>query len=159
MFERWHDTVIITTGTYYGFLVWVFIATHFKTSLFDKLPNKFTSSILHHHGWVCIIRAHEAAERSSRRVDDAWIFEWFFSHTHVEVVFLSVELKGVQGSECVTGRRLVSPAVGHPNFFWNSLYFGLRATQNIHLSILGYINNLVVASNVIQAYYRAIKAI
>ena len=60
------------------------------------------------------------------------------------------QCKGVQGSECMTGRRLVSPAFGQ-NFFWNPLYFGLKAAQNIDLMTLGYVNNLVVASNVIPA--------
>ena len=61
--------------------------------------------------------------------------------------------KGVQGSECMTGRRLVSPAFGRQIFFWNPLYFGLKAAQNIDLRTLGYVNNLVlvVASNVIPA--------
>ena len=47
--------------------------------------------------------------------------------------------------------RLVSPAFGRQIFFWNPLYFGLKATQNIDLRTLGYVNNLVVASNVIPA--------
>ena len=55
--------------------------------------------------------------------------------------------------------RLVSPAFGRQIFFWNPLYFGLKATQNIDLRTLGYVNNLVVASNVIPADYQAIKAI
>ena len=59
----------------------------------------------------------------------------------------------------MTGRRLVSPAFGRQIFFWNPLYFGLKATQNIGLRTLGYVNNLVVASNVIPADYRAIKTI
>ena len=68
-------------------------------------------------------------------------------------------IKGVQGSECMTGRRLVSPAFGRQNFFWNPLYIGLKAAQNIDLRTLDYVNNLVVALNVILADYRAIKAI
>ena len=59
----------------------------------------------------------------------------------------------------MTGRRLVSPAFGHQKKIWNPLYFKLKATQNIDLRTLGYVNNLVVASNVIPADYWAIKAI
>ena len=67
--------------------------------------------------------------------------------------------KGVQESECMTGHWLVSPAFGRQFFFGNPLYFVLKAAQNIALRTLGYVNNLVVASNVISADYWAIKAI
>ena len=59
----------------------------------------------------------------------------------------------------MTRRRLVSPAFGRQKKFWNPLYFGLKVTQNIDLRTLGYVNNLVVASNMIPADYWAIKAI
>ena len=36
--------------------------------------------------------------------------------------------KGVQVSECVTGRRLVSPAVGRKKNFWNPLYILLKVS-------------------------------
>ena len=68
-------------------------------------------------------------------------------------------IKGVQGSECMTRHRLVSPAFGRPKKNWNPLYFGLKTAQNIDLRTLDYVNNLVVALNVIPADYWAIKAI
>ena len=37
-----------------------------------------------------------------------------------------ISSKGVQGKKCMTGRRLVSLAVGHQKNFWNPLYFSLR---------------------------------
>ena len=86
-----------------------------------------------------------------------------FKHVILVIFFFKkkkkLSSKGVQGSECMTRHRLVSPAFGHQGNFWNPLYFRLKAAQNIDLRTLGYVNSLVVASNVMPADYRAIKAI
>ena len=60
--------------------------------------------------------------------------------------------KGVQGSECMTGHWLVSPAFGHQKKIGTHYILGsnpLRTLINIDLSTLDYVNSLVVASNVI----------